>query len=197
MTDKPDSKPAAKPVAAKPAAKPPTPATKAAVAAAKPATTKPAVAAKPAAAKPVAAKPVAAKPAAKPAAAAKTNAAKKPAANPQKDALVAAVKKTEAVKPAAKVAAKPVAKTAAKPVAKPVKVEKPKKPKLVRDSFTIPEGEYAQLATLKKRLLALGVAAKKGEIMRAGLALLAAQKDAELSAELKKVTPLKTGRPAK
>lgn len=188
MPDKSDSKPAANPVAAKPVTKPPTPATKAAAAAAKPAAV-----AKPAVAKPAAAKPAAAKPATKPTAAAKTSAVKKPAANPQKDALVAAVKKTEAVKPAAKTAAKP----AAKPVAKPVKVEKPKKPKLVRDSFTIPEGEYAQLATLKKRLLALGIAAKKGEIMRAGLALLAAQKDAELGAELKKLTLLKTGRPAK
>jgi len=115
----------------------------------------------------------------------------KPAPNPQKEALVAAVKKAEAVKP-------PPAKPAATPSpAKPVKPEKGKKPKLVRDSFTMPENEYSQLAALKKRLLAQGIAAKKSELLRAGLSLLSTQKDDDLAMQLKKIPALKTGRPAK
>lgn len=116
-----------------------------------------------------------------------------------------ASKKAPAAKPAtAKIApAKPAAplKKAVPvkpPVAsKPAKAEKPKKAKLVRDSYTMPEDEYGQLAALKKRLLAKGVAAKKSELLRAGLALLAAQKDDDLLAQLKKIPALKTGRPAK
>lgn len=110
------------------------------------------------------------------------------------------VKPATAVKSApVKKAALPAKKVDAKPVkaAKPVKVEKPKKPKLVRDSYTMPENEYALLASLKKRLLAKGVAAKKSELLRAGLTVLSEQSDAALAAQIAKLTPIKTGRPAK
>lgn len=78
--------------------------------------------------------------------------------------------------------------------AKPVK---PKKPKLVRDSYAMPEVEYAQIAELKKRLLAQGTAVKKNELLRGGIAALAALTDAELKAVMAGVERIKTGRPAK
>lgn len=77
------------------------------------------------------------------------------------------------------------------------KADKHKKQKLVRDSFTMPQGEYAQIGTLKSRLLTLGVAIKKSELLRAGVALLASLPDARLKLAAGKVEVIKTGRPAK
>jgi len=78
--------------------------------------------------------------------------------------------------------------------------EKPpklKKTHLVRDSFTMPEAEYAMLALLKKRCLAVGVAAKKSELLRAAVAGLVALDDQALVAALQRLDAIKTGRPAK
>lgn len=88
---------------------------------------------------------------------------------------------------------------AAKP-AKAVKAEKSvkaKKTKLVRDSYAMPEAEYAQIAVLKKRLGTLGNEVKKSELLRAGVAVLAALNDAELQAVMGRVERIKTGRPSK
>jgi hypothetical protein len=79
-------------------------------------------------------------------------------------------------------------------IEKPVKV---KKPKLVRDSFTIPKDEYAVLANLKQRAGQLSNPAKKSELLRAGIKALAALPDAAFLAALKAVPSIKTGRPAK
>ena len=84
--------------------------------------------------------------------------------------------------------------------AKPVKAaspEKPKKPKLVRDSFTIPKLEYLVLDELKQRSGKLATPVKKSELLRAGIKALAAMPDAALLAALKAVPAIKTGRPAK
>ncbi|MBY0410821.1 MAG: hypothetical protein K2Q97_12020 [Burkholderiaceae bacterium] len=70
-----------------------------------------------------------------------------------------------------------------------------KKPKLVRDSFTIPKDEYAVIETLKQRASALAHPVKKSELLRAGLKVLASLSDATLSAALKAVPSIKTGRP--
>jgi hypothetical protein len=70
-------------------------------------------------------------------------------------------------------------------------------PKLVRDSFTFPESEYAMFAALKKRALAAGHEVKKSEILRAGLAALTGMSDAVLIPNLAKVQRVKTGRPKK
>lgn len=105
-----------------------------------------------------------------------------------------------AAKPAAKPrAAAPAAQPlAARPASAPVpKADKPKKHKLVRDSFTIPKTEYTVLQDLKLRAAQSGAAAKKSEILRAGITALAAMNDAAFSAALRAVPPLKTGRPAK
>ena len=70
-----------------------------------------------------------------------------------------------------------------------------KKPKLVRDSFTIPKDEYAVIETLKQRASALAHPVKKSELLRAGLKVLASLSDIPLSAALKAVPSIKTGRP--
>jgi len=124
-----------------------------------------------------------------------------------------AAKKSTAQKPAAKkpvvkkIATKPVRKTTAKkaPVkvvtpkpAKPVKAVKPakvKKPKLVRDSFTIPKDEYVVIDSLKIRAGKLGQAVKKSELLRAGVKALAAMSDIQFKAALSNVPTIKTGRP--
>jgi hypothetical protein len=98
-----------------------------------------------------------------------------------------------------KAAAKPVVKPAAKPLAKPKaeKAVKAKKPKLVRDSFTIPKAEYTVLDDLKQRAGKLASAVKKSELIRAGVKALAAMSDAAFVAALKVVPTIKTGRPSK
>lgn len=75
-------------------------------------------------------------------------------------------------------------------------VAKPKKPKLVRDSFTIPKNEYEAIATLKARALKQGLSIKKSELLRAGLMTLAFMSDAAFAKAVADVPTLKTGRPA-
>ncbi len=72
----------------------------------------------------------------------------------------------------------------------------PKKPKLVRDSFTIPKNEFAAIDALKTRAIALGTSVKKSELLRAGLMALQGLNDAAYKAALAAVPTLKTGRPA-
>ena len=127
-------------------------------------------------------------------------AAPKPAVSKVATPKAPAAKKPAAKAPATKrtaskaIVAKPAA---AKPVAaKPTKAEaKPKKPKLVRDSFTIPKDEYAGIDTLKERSVALGRPAKKSELLRAGLMALLALSPNALHAALEVVPTIKTGRP--
>lgn len=112
---------------------------------------------------------------------------------------------------APKVAAKPVSKVLAKPAAKPVakaktdakpvtkaavKPTKVKKPKMIRDSLTMPKLEYAVLDTLKLRGAKLASPVKKTELIRAGIKALAAMSDAAFLSAIKAVPSLKTGRPA-
>lgn len=78
-----------------------------------------------------------------------------------------------------------------------VKPPKAKKPKLVRDSFTIPKDEYGVLAELKRRCAKLEQPSKKSELLRAGIKALAAMSDKGLLAALKAVPSIKTGRPKK
>jgi hypothetical protein len=85
----------------------------------------------------------------------------------------------------------------AQPKAKAVtpKVKKAEKPKLIRDSFKFPEAEYQAFDALKARCLQQGLAAKKSELVRAGLQALAALTDEALAAQVAGVEKLKTGRP--
>jgi hypothetical protein len=135
------------------------------------------------------------KPVAKPVAAVPKAAAKLPA----KAAAKAPAKST--AKPAVKAAANAPLKAAAKSTPKvKVKAEKPakeKKAKLVRDSFTIPKGEYTVLDELKQRAGKLSIQIKKSELLRAGIKALAAMSDSSLLSTLKLVPTIKTGRPSK
>lgn len=72
----------------------------------------------------------------------------------------------------------------------------PRKPKLVRDSFTIPKTEFAAIDALKTRAVALGSSVKKSELLRAGLMVLTGLSDAAYKAALSAVPTLKTGRPS-
>lgn len=134
-------------------------------------------------------------------------------------AIVAEKAPAKAEKSAAKLAAKPAAsKTVSKvpvkaapkaaaipaPAKKQVIVkpaadtkEKAKKPKLVRDSFTMPEIEYAVLGQVKKTCLKAGIEVKKSELLRAGVALIEGLDIEQLKMVLASLTPLKAGRPKK
>lgn len=156
------------------------------------------------------------KPATSAAPATQKSAATKPAARARKPAKAAPATRSKAPamataatakKPVARAAATrkspPVKNAASKPeplVAKTAKAGKPvktKKAKLIRDSFTMPESEYALISALKKRCLAAGVSAKKSEILRAAVANLAKLSDASVVSALRRLEVIKTGRPAK
>lgn len=115
-----------------------------------------------------------------------------PKASPKRPVKESPVKGPIATEPAAP--AKASLKAAAKAAPKPTPA-KPKKPKLVRDGFTMPKDEYARIDELKLRSAKLGRPAKKSELIRAGLASLYTANDAALLAALKAVPTLKTGRP--
>lgn len=130
-----------------------------------------------------------------------TTAAKKKASPaPSKKVAKTAVKASQAVnKPAAPVPTKAVTAKPA-PVTAPKtdkKKEKTEKVKVVRDSFTIPKNEFAQIAEMKKKAMGLGIDIKKSELIRAGLLLLTAMSDAAFKKALANVPTLKTGRPGK
>lgn len=87
---------------------------------------------------------------------------------------------------------------AAKPEkAQKVKKHPPQKPRLVRDSFTLPENDYALFTTLKQRALASGIEVKKSEILRAAVMTLSGLDDAAFLKAIKLVERIKTGRPKK
>lgn len=69
--------------------------------------------------------------------------------------------------------------------------------RMVRDGFSMPAADFALIATLKSRALGARRAAKKSELLRAGLQVLAALDAKALVAALDKLEPVKTGRPRK
>lgn len=117
-----------------------------------------------------------------------------------------ATKKTVAKKPVSKkTPVKNVAKkaTAKKANTTPVKVEAPaqkvkvKKQKMVRDSFTMPELEYEILGTLKKACLKQGIAIKKSELLRIGVAALKGMTSKQIETARNKLEKISAGRPKK
>ncbi len=135
-------------------------------------------------------------------------ASKKTVAAPKSSAPATAAKTAATKKPAAK--RSPAAKSKAKaPAAKPaVKVPATKaidkkhkagdkKPKTIRDSFNMPEDDYALIGAMKKRAITAGREVKKSELLRAGLKVLAAMTEAAFSKAVAAVPAIKTGRPAK
>lgn len=67
--------------------------------------------------------------------------------------------------------------------------------RVIRDSFTIPDGEYELISLIKKRCMKVGISANKSEVLRAGLAALDAMRDKELARVFGELDRVKTGRP--
>ena len=76
-----------------------------------------------------------------------------------------------------------------------VKEKKSGKAKLVRDSFTMPEQEYAVLGQVKKACIKAGFEIKKSELLRIGVALISQLDMATLQRVLGSLPTLKPGRP--
>lgn len=89
----------------------------------------------------------------------------------------------------------PVIRAAPKQVVK--KPKKENKKKVVRDSFTMPQSEYAKIAEIKAIFMKAKMRVKKSEVLRAGLKLLAELNDAQLKRALGSLEKIKTGRPQK
>lgn len=117
--------------------------------------------------------------------------AKKPAAAAKKPAST--LVKTAAAKPVVK----PVVKPAIKPAVKAPEAPKIKKIKQIRDSFTMPEPEYAVIAQVKKACLKAGFEMKKSDLLRIGVSLIKGLDISTLKIILATLTPLKAGRPKK
>lgn len=67
--------------------------------------------------------------------------------------------------------------------------------RVVREAFTLPETEHAQIARLRGQLLGTGVHVTKSEVMRAGLLLLGEMDAKALQEVFGRVEKIKTGRP--
>ena len=111
-------------------------------------------------------------------------------------AAVKSAAKAVAAPPARKTAGK-TARAAARTIAAPAQREAvlEARPVLVRDSFTMPEQEYAVLAEVKQACLRAGIDVKKSELLRIGVALLGQVDIATLRSVLAALPQLKTGRP--
>ena len=133
----------------------------------------------------------------KAAAAGKSNTLKKGAKTGVKAAVKSAAK-TLAAPPARKTASKATGKAAPR-AAVPAPAQREAvldaRPVLVRDSFTMPEQEYAVLAEVKQACLRAGIDVKKSELLRIGVALLGQLDLATLKTVLAALPQLKTGRP--
>ncbi|MDB5764736.1 MAG: hypothetical protein JWQ21_3731, partial [Herminiimonas sp.] len=125
----------------------------------------------------------------------KSSAAKPAAVKSQSPAVkakpAAAQTKVDAVTPNG--AAKPEVtsnkvQTELKPLTPPK--DKLKKPKLVRDSFTMPEAEYQVLGDVKKACIKAGFEVKKSELLRVGVALIQKMDTARLKEVLASLPPL-------
>lgn len=103
----------------------------------------------------------------------------------------------------APVSGKSNSKTPGKSVVKVTRQQPAKKPKkehknkVVRDSFTMPQSEYAKIAEIKAICLKAKMHVKKSEVLRAGLKLLAVQNATQLKQALENLEKIKTGRPQK
>lgn len=104
-------------------------------------------------------------------------------------------KKAKAVKPEKSAKAPKVEKPAkAAKVAKPVK---PVREKVVRDSFSMPKSEHAQLKALRETLAKAGRICSKSELLRAGVQLLLKESTASSRALIEALVVVPKGKSAK
>jgi len=129
-------------------------------------------------------------------------------ARPPAPAKVAAAKASQTATPSGSTGTPAGAMAIKVPLAdKPIKAKKahkidkgdkaPKKDKLVRDSFTMPESDFKLIAEIKRRALGMEKVVKKSEVLRAGLTALQTLPEAQLKALLDNLPVIKTGRPKK
>lgn len=84
------------------------------------------------------------------------------------------------------------------PAAPDVAQEVPEVPpvaKVVREAFTIPEAEHAQIEAMRTLMLSQAVAVSKSEVLRAGLLLLSEADVQTQRAVFERLERVKTGRP--
>ncbi len=121
-----------------------------------------------------------------------------PAADTSKAVATPKVKKVALKKNVTnKSSAKAIVKSADKKVAAVKKVKKAAKPKVTRDSFTMPEVEYQKIADIKVACAKAGIPVKKSEVLRAGLLMLSLLDMAEMKTVFGKLEKIATGRPKK
>jgi hypothetical protein len=67
--------------------------------------------------------------------------------------------------------------------------------KVIRDSFTMPDHDYALIDEIKTACIKQGIVMNKAEILRAGLRALASMSDPQLKKAAGTIEKIKTGRP--
>jgi hypothetical protein len=73
--------------------------------------------------------------------------------------------------------------------------EQPKKERVIRDSFTLPSGDYDLIAAIRQRCLGSAVNVTKSEVVRAGLHALMEMPEEDLLRLIGNLEKVKTGRP--
>lgn len=79
---------------------------------------------------------------------------------------------------------------------RPIDPPAPKQQKVVRDTFSMPTGDYALINMLRQRYLSHGISATKSAIVRAGLHALNSMEASELKSVLGELEQVKPGRPS-
>jgi hypothetical protein len=74
-------------------------------------------------------------------------------------------------------------------------MQKPKQPKLVRDSFTMPQADHALIKLAKKAAVAAGRETKKSEVIRAAIQVFSALALSEQISAYGKLATIAVGRP--
>jgi D-alanyl-D-alanine carboxypeptidase len=128
------------------------------------------------------------------------NTSKNQAAKPPVKVTRVAAKKTAVAKKVTRTVPKAAPKAAPKATQKLAATAQKspvvgKKVKLVRDSYSMPEVEYAILGAVKKSCLKAGIDIKKSDLLRIGVALVGKLETNALKLALASLTPLKPGRP--
>lgn len=74
--------------------------------------------------------------------------------------------------------------------------EQTKKERVIRDSFTLPSGDYELIAAIRQRCLTSAINVTKSEVIRAGLHALMEMSEEELVELVSNLEKVKTGRPS-
>jgi hypothetical protein len=81
-------------------------------------------------------------------------------------------------------------------VAVPPVKEQTKKDRVIRDSFTLPSGDYELIAAIRQRCLNSAININKSEVIRVGLHALMEMPEEDLVSLVNNLEKVKTGRPS-